>query len=98
MQDERARLESTESAVEGDQLLESAALVEVWFVEAADHDVGDVREAVGSQQVAGGGRRERGERVVAFDAPIGEVVGAVRAERDGTMFGRSDQQPADVRM
>ena len=56
VEDERARLRPAEAAVEGDQLLEGAALVELGVVEAADHDVGDVREAVGAQQVARRGR------------------------------------------
>ena len=48
---ERPRLGAAEAAVERDQLLERAALVELRVVEAADHDVGHVREAVGAQQV-----------------------------------------------
>ena len=48
-----------DAAVEGDQLLEGAALVELGVVEAADHDVGDVLEAVGAQQVLWRVRRER---------------------------------------
>jgi hypothetical protein len=39
--------------VEGDQLLERAALVEGGVVEAADHDVRNVLEAVGAEQVVG---------------------------------------------
>jgi hypothetical protein len=41
--------------VERDQLLERAALVERRVVEAADRDVGHVREAVAAPQVLGGG-------------------------------------------
>src|SRR6185436_6478154 len=44
MEDERPRLEAAHAAVEGDQLLEGAAFVEVGVVEAADHDVADVLE------------------------------------------------------
>ena len=51
MQDERPRLGPAQSAVERDQLLERAALLELGVVEAVDHDVGDVLEAVGAQQV-----------------------------------------------
>jgi hypothetical protein len=58
VEDERTRLQPADAAVEGDQLLEGAALVELGVVEAADHDVGDVLEAVGAQQVLGRGGRE----------------------------------------
>ena len=51
MEDERARLEAAEPAVEADQLLEGAALFELGVVEAPDHDVSDMLEAVGAQQV-----------------------------------------------
>ena len=87
VQDERPRLEAAEAAVEGDQLLERAALVELGVVEAADHDVGDVLEAVGAQQVSRRGGRERSERVLALDPAVGEVVGTARAERDGPVLG-----------
>ena len=80
VEDEGPRLGAAEAAVEGDQLLERAALVEVGVVEAADQDVGDVREPVGAQQVARRGRGERGERVLALDPAVGEVVRA-RARR-----------------
>ena len=59
VEDERLRLRPAEPAVEGDQLLEGAALLESRVVEAADHDVGDVREAVRAQQVPRRVRRER---------------------------------------
>ena len=83
IEDERARLRPAQAAVEGDQLLERAAFLEVRVVEAADHDVGHVREAVRAQQVAGGARREGRQRVVALDAALGEVVrpGRRRARR-----------------
>ncbi len=58
--------------MERDQLLERAALLEIRVVEAPDHDVGDVLEAVGAQEVLRGGRRERRERVVALDRPVGQ--------------------------
>jgi hypothetical protein len=50
-QDEAARLRPAEAAVEGDQLLERAGFVERRVIEAADHDVGDVREGVRAPQV-----------------------------------------------
>ena len=53
MEDERPGLRPADAAVEGDQLLEGAAGLERRVVEAADHDVRDVREAVGAEQVAG---------------------------------------------
>ena len=37
-----------------------------------------------------------GERVLALDAAVGEVVGAVGAERDRAVLGGADEQPADV--
>ena len=89
VEDERPGLEAAHAAVEGDQLLEGAALVEVGVVEAADHDVADVLEAVGAQQVLRRVRREVGERVLAVDATLREVVGAVGAERDGAVLARS---------
>ena len=95
---ERAGLRPAEPAVERDQLLERAALVQDRVVEAADHDVGDVREAVRPPQVAGGGGRERCERVLALDAPLVEVRGARRAEHDGAVGRGAHEQPADVRM
>ena len=98
VEDERPRLEAAHAAVEGDQLLEGAAFVEVGVVEAADHDVADVLEAVGAQQVLRRVGREMGERVVAVDAALREVVGAVGAERDGAVLGGADEQPADVRV
>ncbi len=77
------------AAVEGDQLLEGAALVELGVVEAVDHDVGDVGEAVGAREVLGGRRREGRERVLALHAPRGEVALAPRAEDDGAVAPRS---------
>jgi hypothetical protein len=50
MQDERARLEAADAHVEGDQLLEGAALVKLGVV-APDHDVRDMGEAAGAQEV-----------------------------------------------
>ena len=68
--------------MEADQLLERAAVLELGVVEAPHHDVGDVLEAVGAQQVPGRVGRERRERVLALDAPVDEVVSAASAERD----------------
>ena len=98
VQDERPRLQAADASVEADQLLERAALVELGVVEAADHDVGDVLEAVGAQEVPRGGGRERRQRVLAVDAPVGEVVGAAGAEHDRPVLGRAHEQPADVRV
>src|SRR3954470_4832766 len=80
MQDEGARLRAAEPAVEADQLLERAALVERRVIEAADHDVRDVLEAVRAQQVADGGRGEVRERVLALHARSLEMAGAARTE------------------
>ena len=66
VEDERPRLEAADAAVEGDQLLEGAALVEVGVVEAADHDVADVLEAVGAQQVL---RRVRARSAASGSSP-----------------------------
>src|SRR5215211_2569319 len=49
VEQERPGLRAAEAAVEGDQLLEGAAFLEAGLVEAADHDVGDVGEAVRPQ-------------------------------------------------
>ena len=100
VEDEGPRLVAAEAAVEGDQLLERAALVEVGVVEAADHDVGDVREAVGAQQVARRVRRERSERVLALDPAVGKVVGArSRRARPGRarLSGRAASRRAGAR-
>jgi hypothetical protein len=80
VEDERPCLQAAHSAVERDQLLEGAALVEHRVVEAPDHDVGDVLEAVGARQVLRRRGRERGQRIVAVDAALGEVVRACRPE------------------
>ena len=82
VEQEWPRLRPAEAAVERDQFLERAALVEHWVVEAADHDVGDVREPVRAEQVLWRGRREAGERVLSFDSPSGEVMRSGRAEHD----------------
>ena len=84
--------------MERDQLLERAALVELGVVEAADHDVGDVREAVGAQQVLGRRRREVRQRVLALDAPLVEVAARRRPRARRAVLGRAHEQPADVRM
>ena len=95
-EDEWSGLRAAESAVEGDQLFERAALVERGVIEAADHDVGDVRESIRALQVPCRRRRERSQRIVAVDPTLVEVVGAGRAEDDRTVFGRANEQPADV--
>src|SRR4051812_50180712 len=61
VEDEGLRLRPAEAAVEGDELLERAGLVEHGVVEAADHDVGDVHEAVGAPQGGSGGGGEGGQ-------------------------------------
>jgi hypothetical protein len=71
-------------------------LVEVGVVEASDHDVADVLEAVGAQQVLGRVRGKGGQRVLALDAVIREVVSPAGAERDRAVLRRADEQPADV--
>ena len=96
MEDERARLEPSDAAVERDQLLERAALLEIGVVEAPDHDVADMLEAVGPEQVLRRVRREQRERIRALDAALREVVGAVGAERDRAVLRGAQEQPADV--
>jgi hypothetical protein len=66
----RPRLRSAEATVKRDQLLERAPLLELGVVEAVDHDVGDVLEAVGTQQMRPGVGRERRERILPFDSPL----------------------------
>ena len=70
----------------------------IGVVEAADHDVGDVAEAVGAQQVRRRGRGEDRQRVFAFDR--GRRRGGARPARprtSGPCSARADEQPADVR-
>ena len=98
VEDERLRLRPAEAAVERDQLLEGAALVEQRVVEAVDEDVGHVREAVGAPQVLARVGREARERVLAVDAAVREVVDAARAERDRPVIGGADEHEADVRV
>ena len=71
MEDEGPRLRAADPAVERDQLLEGATRIHVGLVEAADHQVGDVREPVGAQQVLRGVRREVRERIVTLDTTVG---------------------------
>jgi hypothetical protein len=82
MKNERLRLRSREPAVERDQLLERAPLLELGIVEAADHDVGDVSEGVRPTEVGGRVRRERRERVLALHPVVVEVSRPVGAEDD----------------
>ena len=98
VQDEGPRLRAAHAAVEGDQLLERAALVELLVVEAVHHDVGDVGEPVRAQQVGRGRGREARQRVLALHAALAQVVGAARAERHGAVLGGPHQQPAHVRV
>ena len=98
VEDEGSGLRAAESAVEGDQLLECAALFEVRVVEAVDHDVGDVLESVGAPQVRGGVGGEGLQRVLAVDPAALQVVGAVRADGDRAVLGGVNQQEADVRV
>ena len=98
VEDEGARLRAAEAAVERDQLLEGAAGFERRVVEAADHDVGHMRESVRAQEMPGRIRREGGKRIVAFHPSVCEIVRPARTERDGSMLGRADEQPTDVRV
>src|SRR3954447_1290256 len=94
----RSSLGTADAAMEGDQLLERAALFQSRVVEAPDHDVGDVGEAVGAQQVSGSVPRERCQRIHSVDAARGEVVRSPGAENHRPFFLTSDQEPADVRV
>src|SRR5262249_18569479 len=88
---ERPGLGSTDPAVERDQLLECAALVDLGVVEAADHDVRHVLEAVGAEQLR---RRVRGgvrKRVLTVHAALGGAGRTLPAERDGTGALRADE-------
>ena len=64
-------------AVERDQLLERAALLGDRVVEAVDHDVGDVREAVGAEQVP----RAFGEKPRSGSSPVTRPSESRRAPR-----------------
>jgi hypothetical protein len=72
--------------------------VEDRVVEAADHDVGDVGEAIGAQQVARRPRGEVAQRILALDAVLVEVTCPVRAKHNRAVFGRAHEQPANMRM
>src|SRR5262245_37635673 len=98
IEQKRSRLRAADAAVERDEFLEGTAFVEVRVVEAADHDVGDVLEAVRAEQVLRGVRREVRERILAVDPAVGEVAGPLGPERDRAVALRADEQPADVGM
>src|SRR6187200_726209 len=74
VENERPRLRSTQPAVEANELLERAALVQLWVVEAPDHDVGHVGETVRPSQMARGRGGERRERVFPFDTIVRQVA------------------------
>ena len=86
-------------AVERDQLLERAALVELGVVEAADHDVRDVREAVRAEQVP---RRRSARSARAGPSPSTVPSARERAplppSDDGAALGGAHEEPADVRV
>ena len=84
--------------MEGDQLLEGAALVERRVVEAADQDVGGVLEPVAAAEVPSGVRREPRERVAAFDLAGRQVARPARTEYERALRLGSNEHPADVRM
>jgi hypothetical protein len=84
--------------VEGDQLLERTALIERGVVEAADEQVGRVRETVGAKKMLRRRGREERQRILAVDAVLLEIASAVRAEHDGPVLVRADEHPADVRV
>jgi hypothetical protein len=86
------------TAVKRDQLLEGAAFIEHRVVEAADHDVRDVGEAVRAKQVLWRCGRERGKRVPAIDAPFVQVARPGWAEHHRAVLRGVHQQPADVRV
>jgi len=87
MENERARLGATDATVERDQLLEGAPGLERCVIEAADHDVGHMGEAVRAQQVLGRVGRERCQWILALDPAVREVVGAAPAEHDRAVLG-----------
>ncbi len=93
-----SRLRAAEPAVERDQLLEGAAFVHIRVVEAADHEVCDVREAVRTQQVVRRCGREVRQRVIALDPPVLEVVRSGSPERQRAVLSRTHEDPADVWM
>src|SRR5262249_58323882 len=66
-------------AVERDQLFERAAFVERGIIEAADHDIGHVLEAIGAEEMSRRVWREGRERVIAVDPAVGKVVRPVAA-------------------
>ena len=98
MEHERLGLRAAQAPVERDQLLEGAALVEIRVVEQADHDVGDVPEAVRAQEMPWRIGRERRERILALDAPVGEVVEVRSYSTTGPCSAERTSRPADVRV
>ena len=96
VQDERPGLRAAQPAVERNQLLERAAFLECRIEEAADEDVGGVREPVGSEEVLRSGRRERLQRIDSFDLAALEVPRAVGPEDERTIARGADEEPADV--
>ena len=95
-EDERTGLEAAHAAVERDQLLERAALVELGVVEAVHEEIGRVREPVRAKQVLRGRRGERRERILPLDAPVGEEPRAATAEHDRPGLRGADEHEADV--
>src|SRR5215203_854817 len=86
-EDEWLRLRATESAVKRNQFFKRAPFVEHRVVEAPNHDVSDVWEAVGAKQVLRRVGCEDGERVLAFDPGFVEVVRSARTEHDRAVLG-----------
>ena len=70
VEDEQAVSGASDATVEGDELLERTALVELGVVEASDHDVAGVLEAVGARRMLRCVRREVRERVIALDPAL----------------------------
>src|SRR5437879_9318389 len=96
MEDERPCLGSAEAAVEGDQLLERAALVEIRVIEAVDQDVGGLRESVRTEEMPRRVRRVGRKRVLPLDPAVFERMNPPRPERERPEDGRADEYEADV--
>ena len=98
IEDEGLGLRTAHAAVEGDQLLEGAALLGHRVVEAVDHEVGDVREPVRATQVPRCVGREAGQRVLAGDGTVGEPLRAAGADRHRPVVRRARHHESDVRV
>ena len=97
-EDERARLRAAEAAVEGDQLLEGAGVLEGRVVEAAHEEVRDVRNESLRSRCAGALAPKGASGSSPSTRPVASSREPRGAEHERPALRRADEQPADVRM